>query len=416
VVSIIYLTLPTILTRNLTMFKALKIFILTFCTLALVSFSTKAQVGDSILTGGLNALRVAVPFLTIAPDSRSAGMGDVGAASTPDNNSIHWNPAKLAFIDKRFGVSYSYTPWLSNLVNDINLNYLTGFFRIDNEQVVGGSFRYFSMGEITFTNANGDAMSKHNPNELAVDIAYSRKFADLVSGGIAFRYIRSDLTGRYAQQGQTSSKAGTAFAADISLYYEQPLHINNRKAEAAFGLNISNIGSKLSYNDEAIKDFIPINLRLGGRFSMDIDEYNYFSVLFDANKLLVPTPPIYYEGTDVIAKGKDPNVSVAQGMLQSFYDAPGGAKEEFKEISYACGVEYWYAKQFAIRGGYFGEDKTKGNRKYFTVGASLKYNIFTLDFSYLIPSSGQNNPLANTKRFTLSFDFEKSKKHNGKKK
>jgi len=396
------------------MFKAFKFITLTLGTLVLVTTTSQAQVSDSILTGGYNALRVAVPFLTIAPDSRAAGMGDAGAASTPDNNSIHWNPAKLAFIEKKFGLSYSYTPWLSNLVNDINLNYLSGFIRIDNDQVVGGSLRYFSMGEIIFTNTNGEAMSKHNPNELAFDVAYSRKFADLVSGGIAFRYIRSDLTGRYAQQGQTSSKAGTAFAADVSIYYKQPLKINNQKAETAFGLNISNIGSKLSYNDEAIKDFIPINLRIGGRFSMDIDEYNYFSVLVDANKLLVPTPPIYYEGTDVIAKGKDPNVSVAQGMLQSFYDAPGGMKEELREISYAIGMEYWYAKQFALRGGYYGEDKTKGNRKYFTIGASLRYNIFTLDFAYLISQNG-NNALANTKRFTLSFDFDKNKKRNGRK-
>jgi hypothetical protein len=270
------------------------------------------------------------------------------------------------------------------------------------------------MGEIVFTDGAGNPTVTHNPNEFAVDIAYSRKFADLVSGGIAFRYIRSDLTGGFSQQTQTSAKAGNAFAADISVYYQQPLVINNQKAQAAFGLNISNIGSKISYNNDAKKDFIPINLRLGGRFTMEFDQYNSMSFVLDANKLLVPTPPITDSQTGEIIYGKDPNVSVGQGMLQSFNDAPGGTKEELREISYATGIEYWYAKQFALRAGYFTEDKTKGNRKYYTLGAGLKYNIFTLDFAYLIPQYGQNNPLANTVRFTLSFDFEKDIKKRSK--
>jgi hypothetical protein len=392
------------------MIKFKNISVLTFTFLVLSCISVKAQFDSTIsLTGGLNALRIAVPFLTIAPDSRAAGMGDAGAATTPDANSQHWNPAKLAFIDKEWGASFSYTPWLRNLVNDINLTYLTAFKRIDKEQVISGSLLYFSMGEIVFTDNSGVATTKHNPNEFAVDVAYSRKFADLISGGLAFRYIRSDLTGGYSQQAQSSSKAGTSYAADVSIYYSQPLIINNQKAQAALGLNISNIGTKISYNDEAIKDFIPINMRLGGRFTLDLDQYNSISYVLDANKLLVPTPPIYNSSNEIV-KGKDPNVSVLQGMIQSFNDAPGGMKEELHEISYATGFEYWYAKQFALRGGYFGENKTKGNRKYFTLGAGLKYNIFTLDFAYLIPQSGQNNPMANTVRFTLSFDFEKDTK------
>ncbi len=391
------------------MFKIKTFSFLTF-TLLVLSISAKAQFDSTLsITGGLNALRVAVPFLTIAPDSRSAGMGDAGAATTPDANSQHWNPAKLAFIDKEYGVSFSYTPWLRNLVNDINLTYLSGFYKFDKNQTISGSLLYFSMGEISFMDNNANLVKKHNPNEFAIDFAYSRKFADVISGSLAFRYVRSDLTGGYSQQGSSSSKAGSTFAGDISMYYQQPLIIENKKAEAALGLNISNIGAKISYNDEATKDFIPINMRLGGRFSMDLDQYNSISFVLDANKLLVPTPPIYYsDGT--IAKGKDPDVSVAQGMIQSFYDAPGGMKEELREISYALGFEYWYAKQFALRGGYFYEDKTKGNRKYFTLGAGLRYNIFMLDFAYLIPQAGQNNPMANTVRFTLSFDFDKNVK------
>jgi hypothetical protein len=388
------------------MFKFKKVCFLTFTLFVLSCLSSKAQSDTTIsFNGGLNALRVAVPFLTIAPDSRSAGMGDAGVATTPDANSNHWNPAKLAFAEKEWGVSFSYTPWLRNLVNDINLTYLTGYMKIDKQQAISGSLLYFSMGSITFTDMTGLATKNHTPNEFAIDFAYSRKFAELVSGGLAFRYIRSDLTGGYAQQG-SSSKAGSTFAADISMYYQQPLFIDNKNAEAAFGMNISNIGAKISYNDNATKIFIPINLRLGGRLSVDYDQYNRVSFVLDANKLLVPTPPLYNLNNQIV-KGMDPDVSVAQGMLQSFYDAPGGMKEEFKEISYAVGFEYWYAKQFALRAGYFYEDKTKGNRKYFTLGAGLKYNIFNLDFAYLIPQSGQNNPMANTVRFTLSFDFEK---------
>lgn len=393
------------------MLKQIRISALFFAIFIFSQFASHAQVSDTILSGGLNALRVAVPFLTIAPDSRSASMGDAGAATAPDGNSQHWNLAKYPFINKEWGISYSYTPWLRKLVNDINLHYLTAFKKLDKEQVISGSLLYFSMGEIIFTNDNGDQTSRHNPNELALDFGYSRKFADLISGGIAFRYIRSDLTGGYTQQAQSTTTSGNAFAADVSVYYEQPLTIDNKKAETAFGLVISNIGSKISYNADAIKDFIPINMRLGGRFSMDYDQYNSFSFVLDANKLLVPTPPIYDRQTNLIVKGKDPNVSVGQGMLQSFSDAPGGMKEEMREISYAAGFEYWYAKQFALRGGYFTEDKTKGNRKYFTLGAGLKYNVFTLDFAYLIPQAGQNNPMANTVRFTLSFDFDSAVKN-----
>ncbi|HDP54610.1 MAG TPA: type IX secretion system outer membrane channel protein PorV, partial [Bacteroidetes bacterium] len=220
-----------------------------------------------------------------------------------------------------------------------------------------------------------------------------------------------DLTGGFAHQGESAAKAGQSYAANISTYYETPIVVDRKDGELAFGLSLSNIGTKLSYNDDATKDFIPINLRLGGRFTLDMDEYNQISLLVDGNKLLVPTPPRYddFDNPNLITSGLDPDVPVITGMLQSFYDAPGGFKEELREISYGVGFEYSYSGQFAVRGGYFDEHETKGNRKYFTIGAGVKYNVFKLDFAYLVPRAGQTNPLANTVRFTLGFDFEDSK-------
>lgn len=362
---------------------------------------------DLDFVGGLNALSVAVPFLMIAPDSRAASMGDVGAATLPDANSQHWNPAKYAFIEKDWGVAYSYTPWLQNLIKDMDLNYLVGYYRFDDQQVVSASLLYFSMGTIIFTDEQGTRLLDHNANEFSLDMAYSRKFSEKIGGSIAFRYIRSDLTGGFAQQGQPVAKAGNSFAADISTYYQTPLQIDDKKGEFAIGLNVSNIGAKISYNEDPIKQFIPTNLKLGARFSVDVDMYNKVSFMLDGNKLLVPTPPIYdTDDTDVILMGMDPNVPMLTGVFQSFYDAPGGFQEELREVSLAGGLEYLYAGQFAIRAGYFNEHTTKGNRKYFTLGAGIKYNVFNLDFAYLIPTAGLSNPLANTFRFTLSFEFE----------
>jgi hypothetical protein len=358
--------------------------------------------------GKLNALRVAVPFLMIAPDSRASAMGDVGVASSPDANSQFWNPAKYAFVKKEWGVGFSYTPWLRNLINDMDLTYLTGYYRFDNQQVVSGSLKYFAMGSIIFTDDYGTRIMEHNANEFAFDGAYSRKFSDKIGGSIAFRYIRSDLTGGFSQVGQPVAKAGNSVAADISTYYQTPLVIDDKNAELAIGANISNIGSKISYNDDATKDFIPINLRLGTRLSLNLDEYNAMAFLIDGNKLLVPTPPRYDNPDDPseITAGYNPDVPIVSGMIQSFYDAPGGFKEELREVNLGIGLEYLYAGQFAVRAGYFDEHSTKGNRKYFTIGAGLKYNVFQIDFAYLVPRAGQANPLANTVRFTLAFDFE----------
>ena len=352
------------------------------------------------LIGSENALEYSVPFLTIAADSRAGAMGDVGAATSPDYNSMHWNPAKYAFIKSDMGIAISYTPWLRNLVNDINLYDLAFYKRIDNKQTIAATLLYFDLGDIQFTDDDGNPIGQHNPYELSFDIAYSRAFSNNISGGIAFRYIRSDITGG-AASGSTETKAGNAVAADISMYYEND-KVGSQNHTAAFGVNISNLGSKISYT-EIEKDFLPTNLRIGGSFKFNMDDYNSLTIAADINKLLVPTPPIVRN--DTILAGYDDDVTVLEGALQSFYDAPGGFDEEIHELKYSIGLEYWYANQFAVRAGYFHEHETKGNRKYFTAGAGLKLNVFTIDFSYLLPVK-QNNPLANTMRFTIGLDFE----------
>ncbi len=358
------------------------------------------------LAGANNALEYSVSFLTIAPDSRAGAMGDVGAATSPDYSSMHWNPAKYAFIDSDMGISVSYTPWLRNLVNDINLGYLSFYKRIDNKQTVAATLLYFDLGDIQFTDEFGDYNGQHTPYEMSIDIAYARSFSERISGGIAFRYIRSDITGG-AFVGDAETKPGNAAAADISMYYvNDDIQIAEKNGTFSFGVNISNLGNKISYT-EVEKDFLPANLKLGVAYKYEADDYNSLTLAFDINKFLVPTPPA--TNGDTIIAGYDPDVSVPEGLIQSFYDAPGGFEEELHEYKYSIGLEYWYANQFAVRAGYFHEHATKGNRKYFTVGAGLKLNVFTIDFSYLLPVK-QNNPLANTIRFTLGLDFEAFRK------
>jgi len=443
----------------------------------------------------INTITTAVPFLIITPDARAGALGDAGVSSTPDAASIHWNPAKLAFIENDMGFALSYTPWLRKLVPDINLAYLSGYGRFGEKklQTLAGSLRYFSLGNITFTDEQGNVLRDYNPSEWALDVAYARKLSDFVSMGIALRYVNSNLTGGI-DVGGSSTKAANAVAGDIGVYVTKPnIKIGDMKSDFAFGLNISNIGNKVAYTNTSEKDFIPINLRLGPSYKIKFDEYNSITIMADINKLLVPTPPskdlrqnipnpvefisdnreyIYEEnptystinqsggnisngnnlsinsrdigfskghgdsipnpnyggqipnpeyGEDipnpdygVIIAGKDPNVSVPAGMIQSFYDAPGGGKEELRELTYSFGLEYWYNKMFSIRAGYFNEHASKGNRKYFTVGAGIRYNVFGLDFAYLIPTS-QGHPLENTLRFTLTFDFAnlKGKKDKG---
>ena len=300
------------------------------------------------------------------------------------------------------GVGLSYSPWLRNLVPDINIAYLSGYKRLDSRQVLSASLLYSSLGDVPFTDDFGNLERTFKPNEFAIDAGYSRLFSENFSGGIAFRFIYSNLTGG-AYSGGVATKPGTSFASDISGYYNNDISILNKDAILAFGLNFSNIGSKMSYSDAQTSDFIPMNMRIGSSTTIELDNYNSITVSIDLNKLLVPTPPIYDSSGEII-DGKDPNVSVPVAIFQSFYDAPGGFKEEMHEITYSFGLEYWYNKQFAIRGGYFHENETKGNRKYFTTGAGFRLNAFTLDFSYLMPLT-QNHPLARTLRFSLAFDF-----------
>ena len=360
---------------------------------------TSAQTKTS--TTGANTITTGVPFLTIAPDSRSGAMGDAGVAISPDVNSQHWNPAKYAFAESEMGIALSYTPWLRNLVQDINLAYLVGYKRLDDHQTVSASLRYFTLGDIQFMSEYGDQLGQQKPNEFAIDFGYTRLLSDNFSGAVALRYIRSDLTGGQ-MFGNMETHAGTSYAADVAFYYQNQIRMNRKNSTIAAGINISNIGSKISYTDGETKDFIPTNLKIGVSYKTEMDRYNTLTFTFDANKLLVPTPS--KDSTDIIT-GSGSNKSPIAGIFSSFSDAPGGMKEEFKEINFSVGAEYWYNKQFALRLGYFYEDPTKGNRKFFTAGAGLKMNVFALDFSYLLPVA-QNNPLANTLRFTLSFDFD----------
>lgn len=356
----------------------------------------------------LNPILTGVPSLTITPDSRAGGMGDVGAATTPDINSQYWNPAKYAFMESAVGVSLSYTPWLRRLVNDINLGYLAGYWKFDELQAVSASFRYFSLGEIKLTGPQGSELGVAHPNELALDVAYSRKLSENFSASVAFRYIRSDLNNGINGDGEPLYP-GNAVAADVAAYFRTPIEIATGDANLAFGLNISNIGSKISYDQNLNTLFIPTNLRLGGSFEVPFDDYNKISINLDVNKLLVPTSQIQYEGESdddfYIRREEALKMGPIAGIFKSFGDAPGGFKEEMQEIMWSAGAEYTYNNQFFVRAGYFNEHQLKGNRKFFSAGVGFKMNVFQLDAAYLI-SVAQSNPLDGTLRFTLGFDLD----------
>lgn len=360
-------------------------------------------------------ISTAMPIVLVAPDATSAGLGDVGAASKPDANSSHWNNAKFAFVEDQAGFSMTYTPWLRKLgVGDMNLLYLGGYYKLNNRSALGASITYYSVGEVEFTDESGSSLGNYNPNEFTIDMTYSMKLSDNVSLGATGRYLRSDLT-QGQDVGTATTHAGNAIAADVGVYYQMPLFASpSMPGELALGLFISNLGSKISYSDDDNeKDFLPANLRLGGRYTVDIDEYNQFSLMLDANKLLVPTPPVYDESGNIIA-GKEDNaakISVMQAVLQSFSDAPNGMSEELHEIQLSVGAEYWYNKIFAIRAGYFYENKHKGGRQYMTVGGGIRYNLFTFDLSYLISlTTKTQSPLANTVRISLGMNFGQPKK------
>ena len=369
----------------------------------------------------LNTITTAIPFLMIGPDSRSGALGDAGVALSPDANSLHWNPAKMAFSENEVEFSLSYAPWLRALVDDMNLAYLSGVKRINKRQAWGAALRYFSLGNITFTDESGTTIRDFQPAEFSLDVGYSQKLSDKFSGGIAGRFINSNLTGGTNVLG-ANSKPGRSVAVDISAFYSNPrTKFAGRDAAFNWGLNISNIGAKMSYSESADRDFIPTNLKLGSALTMKLDDYNSLTFTADANKLLVPTSPIYDQESGVnIVSGFNPNVGVATAMMQSFYDAPGivnfnqdgtytveeGSilREEIREWNIGGGIEYLYNDVFAFRTGFFNEHYSKGARQFITLGAGIKYTVFTVDLSYLI-STRQQNPLANTLRFTLRLQF-----------
>lgn len=362
---------------------------LILCIFIFLSVSTFAEVNNPIVT--------AVPSLSIAPDARAGGMGDVGVATTPDVNSQFWNPAKYVFMESDAGISMSYTPWLRKLVSDINLAYVAGYWKPDKESAVSASFRYFSLGDITLMDQLGYPQGSAHPNELAFDVAYSRLLSDHFSASVALRYIHSDLNNGVNLAGQTEMYAGSAVAGDIAGYYKTPVALEGVDGTLNVGLNISNIGSKISYDKNATSSFIPTNMRLGTSFDYPLDNYNKFSVSLDFNKLLVPTQ------NSMTAKEYS-DLSPLSGIFKSFSDAPGGLKEELQEVMWSLGAEYAYNNQFFVRGGYFNESQYKGNRKYFTAGAGFKLNVFQLDAAYVI-STSSSNPLDQTLRFSLSFDL-----------
>jgi hypothetical protein len=350
----------------------------------------------------INAIPVQVPFLNIAPDSRSGAMGEAGVAISPDVNANFWNPSKLAFLESNDALSLSYSPWLRRLVPDISLSYLSYAHKINDRNTIGASLRYFNYGSVQLTDDQSNDQGTYTPNEFSIDGTFARKFGENLSLGLTLRYIRSSISSvSFAQGSGQVSRPGNAVAADVSLYYKKPYGSNDNLF--AFGAHISNIGTKISYSDVGPKYFLPTNLKLGVANTWNIDETNQVTATFDINKLLVPTPPLR-DADGKIIKGSDDDVSVPGGIFQSFGDAPGGFSEELKEISFSPGAEYWYNQQFAVRAGYFYENPSKGGRQYLTLGLGMKYDIFNFDFSYLAASQ-QNSALANTLRFTLSANF-----------
>lgn len=386
-------------------------------TLSVIIISCVSVANAQDVKNQLNPVYYGVTSLAIAPDARAGAMGDIGAATDPDVNSQYWNPAKYPFCISRGGVAVNYTPWLRQLVNDIDLANLTGYYRIGDYDALSGSLRYFSLGEVMAYSESGDYSNADiiKPYELSVDLAYSRMLSENFSAAVALRFIYSDLA--YKQDDETTP--GSAFAADMALYHNGYLNLGQRECQMGWGLNISNIGSKISYDEGNTSEFLPTNLRLGASLMVPIDEYNTITFSADANKLLVPTRPTMEQYIEETGAESDDysgytswlmdegyyNVSPISGIFKSFHDAPGGFKEELQEISWSAGIEYSYNNKFFLRAGYHYEHPNKGNRKYYTVGAGFKMNVFSIDAGYVI-SASQSNPLDQTLRFTLAFDMD----------
>ncbi len=380
-----------------------KIRILAACLFSGIVLTVSAQDKQNMF----NPVNASVTSQTIAPDARAAGMGDAGVATDPDVVSQYWNPAKYPFTISRAGISLNYTPWLRQLVSDMDLAYLAGYYRIGDYSAVSASLRYFSLGEVyTSMGESDDNSMTINPYEMSFDVAYSLMLSEKFSIAAAVRWIYSDLTYDYTED----TSPGSAFAADLAAYYQNYFTIGQRECQIGLGLNISNIGSKISFGGDDNSEFIPTNLRLGAALMVPVDEYNRFTITADANKLLVPTYPKQNEGEsteDYMERVQRDyyDVSSISGIFKSFGDAPGGFKEELQEIYWSVGGEYVYHDQFALRAGYHHESENKGNRKYFTVGAGFKMSVFSLDAAYVI-ATAKSNPLDQTLRFTLSFDMD----------
>ncbi|MFM7005847.1 MAG: type IX secretion system outer membrane channel protein PorV [Flavobacteriales bacterium] len=394
----------------------------------------QAPTGGSGVTDNdlqLNTITTSLPFMAITPDSRAGGMGDAGTALSANSTSVYWNTSLLSFAKQKSEVSLSYTPWLRQLTNDIHLSYLAGYKQINKIHTVGGALRYFSLGEITFTDINGDVLRDDKPSEFELVGAYAFKLADRFSIGVNGKFAYSNLTGGLTVAG-VNTKPGVVGAADLSFsYFNDDAHIGNTDGTYTFGLTINNVGNKVSYSELSRRDFIPMNLKIGNSFLADFDEYNKVTFSIDLQRLLVPTPAIYklINGNYELLAGMNGDVGIITSMMQSFYDAPGvlavdengdyiqnqdgsyqivkgtRLKEELAEINIAAGAEWWYSDVLALRGGVFYENKNKGNRQFLNLGASLKYNMFAIDFSYLASLNGRQSPLANTLRFTLRLNL-----------
>ncbi|WP_111670628.1 type IX secretion system outer membrane channel protein PorV [Algoriphagus litoralis] len=384
---------------------------------ALSGSSTFAQ--NSVIISGQDPNRrvitTAVPFLNFAPDSRHSGMGDVGVATTPDANSAHWNAGKLAFIKEDLGFSLSYSPWLGKLVNDMSLSYLTGFKKIDENSAFAFDLRYFNMGDIQLTDGFGNPLGEFNPRDIAIGGTYSRKLSQNLGLGISARFIHSNLSGNISSAGGSEARAGISVGTDIGLYYRKPIFVGAKDGTWSWGMAITNIGPKITYNSAEDLDYIPTNFRIGTAYAINFDPLNSLTFALDFNKLMVPTPPIYKTNEDgslatdengnlIIepGNGKDPNRALISGMFGSFADAPDGFSEEMSEFTISFGVEYQYAEKFALRTGYFYENPEKGGRRYFTMGLGFDIKKIGFDFSYLVPQV-QNHPLAETLRFSLLY-------------
>ena len=374
----------------------------TLVILFFIAFSATLKAQNSGVISGQDTSRrvitTAVPFLTIAPDARAGAMGDVGAATDPTANAIHWNPAKLTYINKSAGLAFNFTPWLQRFVNDMSISYLSGFKKVGDDQAFGFAMTYFDLGDIELTNGAGASLGIVNPREFAISATYSRKLGNGLSIGVTGKFIHSNLSGGISVSPITDPKPGTSIAADVGVYYKSNITLFQKEAQLSFGGVISNLGSKISYNSADEEDFIPTNLRLGSALSTYLDPYNKITFALDFNKLMVPTPQL---------DGSHLDKSLISGVFGSFGNAPDGIGEELKEVTVSTGAEYSYKETFMVRAGYFYEHEQKGNRKYFTMGVGFKYKKLGLDFAYLVPQF-QDHPLAETLRFGATYDLGKS--------